>query len=289
MGGAVKKGAADRSGALGGVPVDEWPEGLNIGFKSLSARSVGRARQASEVVEICASHNLRQSNKGHRHRSRIDPARTPLNSVLVGERSPDAVAAEAAGVLAGLGLSYADRADAVAAFEVAVQPPSGWDVPEFWRAVLEWVEGRFEYVISAVVHRDQRRPHAHFLALPVLGGRMAGRDMQRGDFGFPIMVRDFRQHMRAALGLRVDRPDAITRLALTAGRGPKTHAAAARRDAALMRGHGGPAVGMDIDGYGHSTRLGRSMSMPAMSRIAQPLCERNGVAYSRDFEWMMGL
>lgn len=266
----MKKGGAERLGSLGDLSPDEWQEGLNIAFSSLSAKSVKRAGQASDVVVVCARHNLRQSNADHRHRRPIDQARTPLNAVLVGEQTPDGVAAYAAGILAALGLSYPARVDAVAAFEVVIQPPSGWDVPEFWGAAMAWVMGRFECVVSAVVHRDQMRPHAHILALPIQGGRLAGRDMQRGDFGFPRLTRAFKLRMREALGLRGDRPDAITSLALTAGRGPKTHAEAARRDAAMVRRAGGAGLGMDIDGHGHSARPGRAMSMPSTSRIAQP-------------------
>lgn len=230
---AASKGGASTSLDLAGRAVDEWPEGQNIAIKSLSARSVGRAADASEVVLICARHNLRQNNGGHRHRSRIDPAKKPMNSVLEGGDCPDAVAAQAASILAGFGLTYPARVDAVAAFEMVIQPPSWGDTVEWWRAAMQWVHGKYQHVLSAVVHRDQRRPHGHVLVLAVMGGALAGRSLQRGGWAFRTLRASFGAHMASAAPKAAPRVDALTRLALTAGRGPKTMEAATRRDSAL--------------------------------------------------------
>lgn len=219
---------------LGLTHVDKWPEGLQIGFKSLSQKTVSRATSVHEVVSVCARHNLRKNNEGHRHRRPIDPERTRRNWVLEGEACPEAVAAVACGTVAALGLMYPRRVDAVAAFEVVIQPPHGFDTAEFWGAVMEWVHSRYEHVLSAVVHRDQKRPHAHILALPVLGGCLAGRVMQRDRWGVPRLRHEFLAHMLKHLGLREGVQESpLTALALTSGRGAKTHEAAARRDAAL--------------------------------------------------------
>jgi hypothetical protein len=225
------KGCASASLDLVGRAVDDWPEGQNIAIKSLSARSVGRAADASGVVLICAQHNLRRGNGGHRHRSRIDPAKKPLNSVLEGGDCPDAVAALAASILAGFGLTYPARVDAVAAFELVIQPPSWGDTVEWWRAAMQWVHGKYQHVLSAVVHRDQRRPHGHVLVLAVVGGALAGRSLQRGGWAFRTLRASFGTHMASAAPMAAPRVDALTRLALTSGRGPKTRAEAARRDA----------------------------------------------------------
>jgi len=226
------KGCASASLDLVGRAVDDWPEGQNIAIKSLSARSVGRAADASGVVLICAQHNLRRGNGGHRHRSRIDPAKGLLNSVLEGGDSPDAVAAFAASVLASFGLSYPARVDAVAAFELVIQPPSWGDSVAWWRAAMLWVHSKYQHVLSAVVHRDQRRPHGHVLVLAVMDGALAGRSLQRGGWSFRTLRASFGAHMASAAPLGAPKVDALTRLALTAGRGPKTRAEAARRDAA---------------------------------------------------------
>lgn len=272
---------------LGSVHADEWPEGLQFGVKSLSTKKVARARVPSEVLQVCARHNLRRNNLEHRHRCRIDPARRSFNSVLVGADCPEAVAAEALAVLARLGLELPGRVDAVVAFEVVIQPPAGADTVEFWCAALAWVRRRFEHVVSAVVHRDQKRPHAHVLVLPVMAGRLAGRELQRGDYGAPKLRRDFLAHMRASLGLRNDRPrpDALTALALTVGKGAKTHAEAARRDAKLERR---ARVGMDVRGHGRSGAM-RSMSKPAMSSIAQRRVSDWWSLHGDEFGWLMGL
>jgi hypothetical protein len=236
MGSGAKKGAVKTPENLAKKPVDDWPDGLNISIKSLSAKSVKRAGQASGVVAVCARHNLRQNNANHRHRKPIDPARKHLNSVIVGDACPEAVAATAADSMAAFGLTYPGRFDAVAAFELVIQPPAGCDTVDWWCAAMRWVHEKYEHVVSAVVHRDQKRPHCHVLALAIQGGALAGRSLQRGGWAFRTLHASFGQHMLGAMGA-ASAPvvDELTRLALKPGRGPKTHEAAKRRDAMLMR------------------------------------------------------
>jgi len=74
-------------------------------------------------------------------------------------------------------------------------------------------------------------------------------------------------------------------LALTVGKGAKTHAEAARRDAKL----GGQArVGMDIRGHGRSGAV-RSMSKPTMSSNAQHSVSKWWPIHGHEFGWLMSL
>jgi hypothetical protein len=270
---------------LGLTHVDKWPEGLQIGFKSLSQKTVKRAASVHQVVAVCARHNLRKNNEGHRHRRPIDPERTRRNWVLEGDACPEAVAAAACGTVAALGLMYPRRVDAVAAFEVVIQPPHGFDTAEFWGAAMDWVHSRYEHVLSAVVHRDQKRPHAHIVALPVLGGRLAGRVMQRDRWGVPRLRHEFLVHMRGALGLCPGVQESpLTKWALATGAGPSSHDAAARRDAALDGSAKRALKRGDVE-RGHQANVPR-ISGP-MSSNGHTLPGGWWAANGRDLCWLM--
>jgi hypothetical protein len=238
----------------GNLHPDDWGAGLRFRGKSLSIKSVSRAATADDVVPVCMAHNLRQRNADHRHRSRIDSAKTPLNSVLRGAESADVAAEIARNVLDEHGIHPARR-DAIMAIELVMQPPVGADTPEFWAACLAWADSRYQHIVSATVHRDQARPHIHILVLAVADGRFAGGAMTKGANMFVHQRREFMAHMRTTLGLRPDRKvKSLSDLAVSAGRGPKTKAQADKRDAALVRQREAESrraeVGMDVGGHG---------------------------------------
>lgn len=236
---------------------DAWAPGLRLRLKALNVKSVTRATEPGEVLPVCLSHNLRTGNDDHRHRSRIDPARTGANEVLRGPECPLVAAELVRSVLEELGIVPARR-DTIMGVEVVIQAPEGADVPAFWSECLTWAAGRYQHIVSAVVHRDQSRPHLHVITLAVAGGKLAGHALTSGAGRFTSQRREFLAHMRDRLGLRPDRPvKTLAALALTTGKGAKTHAAAARRDAELARKAGADwrpeAVGMAVDGHGGSS------------------------------------
>lgn len=215
---------------------DAWPKGLNVAFKALSCRSVRRAKDAPDVLRVVACHLLRTGNADHRHRSPIDAQRTPSNAVLLGPTDPESV------VLAGLteferaGAELPRRADGVIGFEMVAQAPAGADDARFWGCIVRWLRDTYPVPLLAVVHRDQRAPHLHAVVLALLDGKPAGREMQRGAFGFPALRRSFFNRVREETGLRADRPRrTLAELAASPGRGPRTRAEAARRDLEELR------------------------------------------------------
>ncbi len=233
---------------------DEWGDGLRFSGKSLSVKTVGRARSPADALLVALRHNLRRHNADHRHRSQIDPTRTPLNAVLIGPACPNAGAELVAGTLAKLG-AKPPRRDTIIGIELVFQPPPDSDEAAFWRACLDWSSKRYERIVSAVVHRDQRHPHLHLLALALTGSRFAGNDMTSGPNRFVLQRRAFFAYVREALGLRPDRKTkTMTELALSTGKGAKTAAAAARSDTALIRRAAAKwapgSVGMGVDGHG---------------------------------------
>jgi hypothetical protein len=222
---------------------DDWRTGLGFGMKSLNTKSVRRARRPSEVLLVCCEHNARKGNKNHRHRRPIDPTRTVLNTVLRGSSEPSECASTALSIFDELGIDLNGpgvRVDAIVGIEYVFQPQPGWDVSIFYESCLAWIDGRFHHVISAIVHRDQIRPHMHVLVLAVLHGKLAGAALTSQENRLEAQRSDFMAYMRVTLGVRPDREakspatsTALTKLAISAGKGPKTRAAAANSDAAL--------------------------------------------------------
>ena len=214
---------------------DGWTPGLRLRFKVLNVKTVTRATGPGEVLPVCLSHNLRSGNDDHRHRSRIDPTRTHANEVLRGPACPMVAGELVRTTLDELGI-VPPRRDAIMGIEAVVQAPDGADVPAFWSVCLSWFDCRYQHIISAVVHRDQLRPHLHIIALAVAGGRLAGHALTSGVNRVMSQRRDFLAHVFAALGLRPNRTsDPLTALALSTGKGAKTAAAAAARDDKLTR------------------------------------------------------
>ncbi|MEY8690160.1 MAG: hypothetical protein AB9M53_09840 [Leptothrix sp. (in: b-proteobacteria)] len=244
---------------------DQWATGLHIAFSALNRKKVARATDAADVLRVALRHNLRQHNSDHRHRSRIDPERTLSNTVLLGPSCPEDGTTQALEAFARHKVNLPARIDGVIAFEVVIQPPPGADVPAFWAEALRWLHATYEQPLSAVVHRDQSRPHMHAVVLALQGGRLAGRELQRGEYGFPALRRSFLNHVRDTLGLRTDRPmRSLADIAASPGKGPRSRAEAARRDVEALR-RSVPA------GEWGSVSAG-AMSIPmheqAMSRIA---------------------
>lgn len=221
---------------------DDLGPGLGLRFKKLSTRTVHGAEAPEDVAPVALAHNLRDGNDGHRHRKPIDPNRTPQNEVLRGPQSLVVAAELVRNMFEELGI-VPSRKDNVMLVEAIFQPPDGHDIPPFWAECLSWASRRYQYVISFIIHRDQKRPHAHMLALAVTDGRLAGSDMTSGANRYAAQQSDFDRHMRQTLGLRMPdkrerkskKPKTLEALALSTGKGAKTREKAAKRDAELVR------------------------------------------------------
>lgn len=230
---AQDAGADDDPKCVEVLNPDDWPDALRMGVKCLNVKTVRRAREFAEVLPVCLSHNLRQHNGNHRHRGTIDKRRTPMNTVMYGSDRLDVAAELVRSVFDELGIKP-DRRDRIAGIELVFQPPPGWDRPEFWGVCLELARRWFEHVTHAVIHRDQRRPHMHVLALALVDGRLSGDALTSGPNRYEARRSEFMHLMRNRFGLRPDRRVKTFEAIMTStGRGAKTHAEAARRDAAL--------------------------------------------------------
>lgn len=216
----------------------DWKPGLMMQFATLSTKSVSRAKgDPAEVMLPCLEHNLRSGNERHRHRSHIDAARTPLNTVLRGGVEAHGTDQAARRLLGERGAAPS-RKDAIMGIEIVFQPPEGWDTQVFYDECLRWAEEWFQAdagaMLSAVVHRDQRRPHMHVLMLPLLDGRLQGHAMTSGVKGRGAQAA-FRKHLRERLGLRPDRERSFGEIMTSAGAGPRRRVEAERKDRELVR------------------------------------------------------
>jgi hypothetical protein len=230
--------------------VDDWQPGLRFSVKALNTRSVKRASRPGDVLPVCLAHNLRQGNQDHRHRRRIDPDRSSLNEVWAGPDRLDVAVALVRDTLEALDIEPRRR-DAIMGVELVFQPPYGIELHPFWAACMTWAQSRFEHIVSATVHHDQKRPHMHVLALAISGGRLAGNEMTASPHRPKQRRADFMAFMRQTLGLRPDRKvKTLGDIAASHGKGPKTRAEAEKREARM--GGARPEVGVGVHGLGGS-------------------------------------
>lgn len=128
------------------------------------------------VILAAARHNLREIAAELGAGSHINTSRTRFNRVLAGPASAKEVAA-----LADAETPSKLRRDAVRSVEVVVSLPGEHgvsDLPKFFDDSLAWVRRFFSVqVLSAVLHVDEECPHAHFLLLPLVNGRMVGSEL----------------------------------------------------------------------------------------------------------------
>jgi hypothetical protein len=173
---------------------DEWAPGLRANVKVLNTRTVKRAETPQDVPLVALQHNLRDDNQDHRHRHPIDGTRTPSNVVLRGPTSA-AVGAELVQSILDEYSITPPRRDSIMMVEHVVQAEDGGDTPAVWLAALEWLDTKYQHVVSAVVHRDQTRPHMHALSLAVADGKLCGHELTSGDRGLKRQRFDLLHHL----------------------------------------------------------------------------------------------
>ena len=175
---------------------------LRIGAVGLSKCG---GRRPSTLAQA-AAHNLRADQNERGARAHIDPSRTAQNVILHGPDTPAKVAALARSTMAAAGVD-ADklRKDYVQAIELLVSLPPGSGVPEdaFFDAATAWAAARYgsENLLSAVVHKDEAAPHLHILVLPLVGGKMCGKELKSPQ-ALQQATRDFFEKVARPFGLR---------------------------------------------------------------------------------------
>jgi hypothetical protein len=127
-----------------------------------------------------ARHNKRVIQREIGAAGHIDATKMHLNYALLGDATPEAVAAKAKSILQSLGITKL-RKNAVIAIEIVFSLPvhAQIDHRAYFTDCLTWAAGQFgaDNLLSVDVHLDEAAPHCHILLLPLLGGRMRGSDV----------------------------------------------------------------------------------------------------------------
>lgn len=205
-------------------PTDDWRPGLNFMLQALNIKKVKRAKgDPRRVLPVVLAHNLRCKNESHRPRRPPDARRTRFNETLAGDVDPDTEGELSWSEMQKAGFKLT-RCDVIIGLEYVMQPPDGWDMPAFYAECLHWVRtDRQLRVASATVHRDQRRPHIHIIALPIhLGRFVSGASLTSGVNRLANQRVSFMAHIRLTLGLRPDRAPHVPGFCELTGTGAQT-------------------------------------------------------------------
>ena len=140
---------------------------------------LGRIKGKNGVLEAL-KHNKRTLQAERGSGANIDVTRTPLNYALAGADTPDAIAMHAKVQMVKAGIDT-PRKNQVMAVEVLFGLPIQWhshDTQPFFNDCFAWVKQTFAgELLSFDVHLDESAPHAHAIILPLIDGKMRGRDM----------------------------------------------------------------------------------------------------------------
>lgn len=146
-----------------------------------SVKSIGLSRcggRKPQTLMEAASHNLREIQAELGANSHIDASRIKLNVVLSGPRTAKEVQAQAGALLEAAKIDASKlRCDYCQAIEVMFSLPldATPEPIEYFRRCMDWVAAEMRLtVLSAVVHLDEPKPHAHVLLLPLRGEKHVG-------------------------------------------------------------------------------------------------------------------
>lgn len=181
-----------------------------FGAKSISlSKAKGRKPQ---TLLASAEHNLRVCVNRQFSMAHIDPNRLSSNQILEGPCTPQEVV-DLANDLKGncANKDKFKRFDCCQAIEVMVSVDNDAciDQDAYFQASLAWLSRRLNLpVLSAVVHRDEGRPHLHILFSPAQGGcYVGGAPLVRPQF--KSLCHDFIEKVAVPHGLQ--RPNAKLR------------------------------------------------------------------------------
>lgn len=169
---------------------------------------LGKIKGKSGVL-VALKHNKRELQKERGSDMHIDVDRTPLNYCLFGDDSPTNIATHAKVQMLWAGIET-PRKNAVAAVEIVFSLPidrHNQDTRSFFAECCEWTRKTFAgHLLSFDVHLDESAPHAHALILPLIDGKMQGRDMVGNTGNLMRLINLFHSEVAKHYGLsRSDR------------------------------------------------------------------------------------
>lgn len=153
---------------------------------------------------VALKHNKRTLQNERGANANIDVAKTVLNYSLASNDSPEGIALHAKVQMLKAGIEK-PRKDCVRAIEVLFSLPIDrhrQDTKTFFTDCMNWTRQNFAgELLSFDVHLDESAPHAHALILPLINGKMQGRDMVGNIGNMMRLINKFHVDVASQYGL----------------------------------------------------------------------------------------
>ena len=155
-------------------------------------------------ILVALKHNKRTLQNERGASANIAAARTSFNYVLAGDATPETIALHAKVQMLMAGIEK-PRINCVRAVEVVFSLPIDrhqQDTKPFFTDCYGWVLQTFAgELLSFDVHLDESAPHAHALILPLIKGKMQGRDMVGSTGNLMRLINKFHADVARHYGL----------------------------------------------------------------------------------------
>lgn len=153
---------------------------------------------------VALKHNKRTLQNERGASANIDVTKTVLNYSLASNDSPEGIALHAKVQMLKAGIEK-PRKDCVRAVEVLFSLPidrHSQDTKPFFTDCMKWAQHNFAgELLSFDVHLDESAPHAHALILPLINGKMQGRDMVGNIGNMMRLINNFHVDVASHYGL----------------------------------------------------------------------------------------
>ena len=155
-------------------------------------------------VLVALKHNKRTLQSERGASANIDATRTSLNYSLASDATPEQIALHAKVQMLKAGIEK-PRKDQVRAVEIIFSLPidqQQQDTRPFFNECCEWIRQAFGgELLSFDVHLDESAPHAHAVILPLIDGKMQGRDMVGSTGNLMRLINKFHADVARHFGL----------------------------------------------------------------------------------------
>lgn len=155
-------------------------------------------------VLVALKHNKRTLQNERGAGANIDVTRLHLNYALASDDTPEAIALHAKVEMLKAGIEK-PRKDCVRAVEILFSLPidrHAQDTRTFFKDCMNWTRQNFAgELLSFDVHLDEAAPHAHALILPLINGKMQGRDMVGNKGNLMRLINKFHADVAKHYGL----------------------------------------------------------------------------------------
>ena len=164
-------------------------------------------------VLVALKHNKRTLQNESGVSANIDATKSSLNYSLASGDTPDVIALHAKVQMLKAGIEK-PRKDCVRAVEVLFSLPNDrhdQDTKPFFTDCLNWTRQAFAgELLSFDVHLDESAPHAHAIILPLIDGKMQGRDMVGNTGNLMRLINKFHTDVARHYGLSRNESKRIT-------------------------------------------------------------------------------